>query len=97
MEWRENASEFYTFVEDVSPKPPGFSFHRPAWVTLNRLRIGAGLSCSETHKWGMASTAACECGAKEQTTEHIITSCPIYHHPNTAPLSQMSTRTWRPG
>ena len=31
---------------------------------------------------GMASTAACECGTKEQTTKPIITSCPIYHHPN---------------
>ena len=28
--------------------------------------------------------AACECGAKEQKADHIITSCPIYHHPNGA-------------
>ena len=58
---------------------PGFSFPRPAWVKLNRLRIGVNLFRSEMHKWG---TAACEYGAKEQTAEHIITSCPIYHHPN---------------
>ena len=30
----------------------------------------------------MASMAACECGTKEQTADQIITSCPIYHHPN---------------
>ena len=34
------------------------------------------------YKWGMAYTAACECGAKEQTAENVIASCPIYHHPN---------------
>ena len=32
----------------------------------------------------MDSTAARECGAKEQTAEYIITTCPIYHHLNEA-------------
>ena len=32
--------------------------------------------------YGMAPTAAGEGGAKEQTAENVITSCPIYHHPN---------------
>ena len=36
------------------------------------------------HKWGMAATSACKCGAKEQTAEQVITCCPIYHHPNGA-------------
>ena len=30
----------------------------------------------------MASTAFCECDAEEHTAEDIITSCPIYRHPN---------------
>ena len=41
--------------------------------------------------------AACECGAKEQTAEHEIIICPIYHHTNTArPLSDVdkSLGTW---
>ena len=33
----------------------------------------------------MASAAAsCECHAKQQTAEHVLTSCPVYHHPNEA-------------
>ena len=33
----------------------------------------------------MASMAACECGAKERTVEHVITSyVPIYRYPNEA-------------
>ena len=29
------------------------------------------------YKWGMASTAVCECGTKEQTDELVIISCLI--------------------
>ena len=35
----------------------------------------------ETKKF-MASTAACECGDKKSTAEHVITTCPIYYHSN---------------
>ena len=31
---------------------------------------------------GYDHAGACECGSKEQIAEHVITSCPIYHHPN---------------
>ena len=84
MEWQKNAYNLHAFIGDVVPTPPGISFTRPAWVKLNRLQTGAGLFRSETHKWGMISTAACECGAKEQTAKHIIRSCLIYHHLNEA-------------
>ena len=39
-----------------------------------------------------ASTAACECCAKERTSELVVTSFPIYHHPNGVCASHMSTR-----
>ena len=42
----------------------------------------------------MVSRAACEFGAKEQTAEHVITFCPIYHHPNGACALSEVTRTW---
>ena len=84
MEWRENTSRLHTFIKNVSTTSPGISFPKPAWMKFNRLRTNIGLFRLETHKWGMASTAACKCGAKEQTAEHVITSCPICHHPNGA-------------
>ena len=31
-----------------------------------------------------AFECAYECGAEEQTADHVVTSCPIYHHPNGA-------------
>ena len=84
MDWQENTSKLHIFIKDISATPQGISFPRLAGVKLNRLRTGVGLFHSETHKRGMASTVAWKCGAKEQAAEHIITSCPIYHHPNGA-------------
>ena len=70
------------FFSDVDALPPGMGLPRPAWVRLNRLRIRVGFFRSSMHKWGMASMASCECGAEEQTADHIIISCPIFRHPN---------------
>jgi len=31
---------------------------------------------------GMASSAACECGAEEQTIDHVVLQCPIHRPPH---------------
>jgi len=54
---------------------------RRAWVRLNRLRTGVGRFRSCLYKWGMASSAAFECGA-EQTVDHDVLNCPIHRHPH---------------
>jgi len=41
-----------------------------AWVRLNRLRTGVGRFHSCLYKWSMSS-AACECGAEEETVDHV--------------------------
>jgi len=43
-----------------------------AWVRLNRLRTGVGRVRSCLHKWGMAPSAACECGEEEQTIDPVL-------------------------
>ena len=65
-----------------NPKLLGMYLLRSSRIRLNRLRTGVGLFHSTVHRWGMASTAACECGAEEQTADHIIISCPIFNHPS---------------
>jgi len=60
---------------------PGMTLPRRAWVRLNRLRTGVGRFRSCLYKWGMASSAARECGAKEQTVDHVVLQCPI-HRPS---------------
>jgi len=55
---------------------------RRAWVWLNRLCTGVGRFRSCLYKWGMDSSAACECGAEEQTVDHVVLQCPIHRPPH---------------
>ena len=80
--WQEGTSRLQSFFDDVDALSSGMGLYRPAWVPLNRLRTGVDLFRSSMHKWGMASTASCECAAEAQTADHITTSCPIYRHSN---------------
>jgi len=47
----------------------------------NRLRTGVGRFRSCLYKWGMSSSAACECGAEEQTVDHVVLQCQIHQPP----------------
>ena len=82
MGWRRNTFQLFPFIADVSTAPSGMCFPRPAWVKLNYLQTGVGIFRSTMHKLRMAHTAACECGVKKETSEHVITYCPFYLHSN---------------
>jgi len=60
----------------------GMTLPRRAWVQLNRLRTGVGRFRSCLYKWGMTSSEACECGAEEQTVDHVVLHCRIHQPPN---------------
>ena len=65
-------------------------------TTLNRLRTGVGRYKASTKKWGLADSAACECGEPEQTAYHIINSCPLHRPPSEAGIFEVGplTRAW---
>ena len=44
----------------------------------------------------LADSAACECGAPEQTVQHIMTTCPLHRPPSEAGLFDVGpeTRAW---
>ena len=48
---------------------------------LKRLRTGFGRFKSSMRLWGLTESAACECGAPEQTVDHISNACPLYKPP----------------
>ena len=59
----------------------GMGLPRAAWVKLNRLRTGVGQFHSSMHKWGFAPSPHCECGASEETADHVLKVCLyIGHH-----------------
>ena len=80
----ENASRLHAFVPQTDARPVGMGLPRAAWVKLNCLRTGVGRFHSSMHKWGLAPSPNCECGASEQTADHVLTACPIHQAPNGA-------------
>ena len=85
-EYCENASRLRAFVPGTGAWPVGMGLPRAAWVKLNRLRTGVGRFHSSMHKWSLAPSPNCECGAFEQTADHVEQSALyIGHHSRTSP------------
>ena len=78
MEYLKSASRLHAFIPRASSKPLGMGLPRTFWVKLNRLRTGVGRFHSTMYKWGAAPSPNCECGASEQTADHIISTCPLH-------------------
>ena len=86
----------YRHVSGPEEGVKGEELSRKHWTTLNRLRTGVGRYRASMKKWGLADSAACECGEPEQTADHIINSCPLHRPPSEAGLSEVGplTRAW---
>ena len=72
-EYCKNVSRLCAFVPETGARPVGMGLPRAAWVKLNRLRTGVGQFHSSMHKWGLCPSPNCECGASEQTADHVLT------------------------
>ena len=77
--WTKNISRLQSFVTDVGPLPTVHELNRSAWVRLNRLRTGIERFESLMYRWGLTTTAVCDCGAEQQIFEHLLNQCPIYN------------------
>ena len=83
-EYCENASRLRAFVPETGARPVRMGLPRAAWVKLNRLQTGVGRFHSSMNKRGLAPSPNCECGAFEQTADHVLTACPIHRAPHGA-------------
>ena len=93
----ESISRLRTFVPETGARPVRMGLPRAAWVKLNRLRTGVGRFHSSMHKWGLAPSPNCECGASEQTADHVLTECFIHRAPHGArglTVLDDETRCW---
>ena len=96
-EYCENASRLRAFVPETDARSVGMGLPRVAWVKLNRLRTSVGRFYSSMHKWGLAPSPNCECGASEQTADHVLIACPIHRAPHGArglTVLDDNTRCW---
>ena len=76
--WTKQITRLHFLVTDVGPLPSGHERSRLAWLRLNRLLSGIRRFGSFMHRWGVTTTAVCDCGAERQTPEHLLYQCPIY-------------------
>ncbi len=76
--------------------PPGAELSRKEWVSLNRLRTGVGCFGVFMYRWGLRQSTACQCGAPEQTAQHLMDECPNFCPPVDLNLCNPgpSTREW---
>ena len=96
-EYCEGASRLRAFVFGTRARPARMGLHRAAWVKLNRLRTDVERFHLSMHKWGLAPSPNCECGASEQTADHVLTACPIHRAPHGArglTILDDETRCW---
>ena len=96
-EYSECSSDLRAFIPRTSIRPMGMGLPRSSWVRLNRLRADVGCFQSSMHKWGLAPTSNCECGAAEQTAERIILTFPVHRAPTGIrglTVLDVNTRCW---
>ena len=82
VEWQPSTSRLCEYIVSPSKCCPGSDLSQQAWVKLNRLRTGVGCFNADMWRWGSSKGPACDCGADQQTANHIITECPLYHPSN---------------
>ena len=96
-EYCEKTSRLRVFVPGTGARPVGMGLPRAALVKLNRLRTGVGQFHSSMHEWGLAPSPNCECGASEQTKNHVLTACLIHrasHGAQGLTVLDDETRCW---
>ena len=79
QEWEASGpTRVHRHVLDPGEGVKGEDLSRKHWTTLNRLQTGVRRYRASMKKWGLADSAACECGEPVQTTGHFINSCPLH-------------------
>jgi len=71
-----------TFILDIGTHPAGMALPRTAWSVLTASAPVLGVSAPDYTNGGMAPSAAYECGAEEQTVDHVVLHCPIHRPPH---------------
>ena len=99
VEWQLSTSRLHEYITSQSRSSPGSDLPWQAWVKLNRLHTGVGRFNADMWRWGLSKSPACNCGVDQQTANHIIMECPLYHPPNglhglTDVDADAATREW---
>ena len=89
-EYCENTSHSVFLYPGPVPDMAGMHLPQTALVKLNRLRAGVGQFHLSMHRWGLAPSPNCNCGASEETLDHVLIVCSIHR----APHGALGLRVW---
>ena len=81
-EWNNFNARLHHFICNIDTPPPGIHLPRRTWLRLNHLRTGVGRFSSSLFNLGKVPPAACDCGAEDQTAEHILAHRPMFSPPH---------------
>ena len=76
--WDTTRCRLRTFIQTPSNKPIGHDLARYSLVRLNSIRTGYGRFNANMNQMGPSPSASCECGATDQTAQHIASECPLH-------------------
>ena len=92
-EWRAaEHSRLHSFI-NTPDHVPGQDLPRRQWTTYNRIRTGVGRFGEAMKRWGQKSTSECECGAPNQSVQHITMHRPPNGERGLIDLDE-DTRIW---
>ena len=77
-----------------SNKPIGHDLARYSLVRLNRIRTGYGRFNANMNQMGLSPSASCECGATDQTAQHIASECPLHRCKGDLVVLDTAARNW---
>ena len=81
-EWRAaEHPRLHSFI-NTPDHVPGQDMPRRQWTTYNRIRTGVGRFGEAMKRLGLKSTSECECGAPNQSMQHIMDDCIMHRPPN---------------
>ena len=62
----------------------GWAYPEQLGLSSTAYGLVLGDSIRPGTKWGLASSPNCECGASEQTVDHVLIACSIHRAPHEA-------------
>ncbi len=80
-DWQQVSQSAHLNIAPNTALPPAAELPRKELVSLNRLRTGVGRFGVFKYRWGLRQSATCQCGAPEQTAQHLMDECPNFCPP----------------
>ena len=94
MRWDTTRCRLRTFIQTPSNKPIGHDLAQYSLVCLNRIRTGYGRFNANMNQMGLSPSASCECGATDQTAQHIASECPLHRCKEDLVVLDTAARNW---